>query len=546
MRTTLLALLPYLAAASVLNFHRPTADYTSSGPDSALPDAGQPKCFTLEIRSFSDGETMTIPDSVWRFTLDGHTLKKLDPEGGTCFVDPEHDHTLDCDEHVPTGAVTSFHIADENGRDILMSENQERHWLFCLFTGILVPVDDSIPLLCTKVSLDIIPLTSCLNVSEVPAEDSRAFTADNDQSSEPALLQADEPECFSFQLRDPSDQTRIPLVGDSMLTAKFTLDKHTLKMMNPKQGTCFVNPAAKFKLDCDPSVPKGAMDSFKVTNKKENDHLKCRNLSKAGWLYCGEDGIYLDLPKVQGHLRGCQKVDIAIKPQKNCSGGQDDDEKEDLAPTHTRMPTILDHLSGHDPSHTDIAGLLQVRQTPATPSCSVSLTAASLAPIFVYDGAPNQTSFMVSQDRVAHITSTRSTVFGFSLPPDFPPASSASASRTCALQFRMPYCSELPAGYPCYQFSGMEQEVLSNSGMYYRRVLNSGETTTYEDIGLVQAFPGNNITIATFDCGPGSPTSQGNLMWLADSVKNFQLEFLQGGGPSGYEGGVGAFIVACS
>jgi hypothetical protein len=92
----------------------------------------------------------------------------------------------------------------------------------------------------------------------------------------------------------------------------------------------------------------------------------------------------------------------------------------------------------------------------------------------------------------------------------------------------------------------MEQEVLSNSGMYYRRVLNSGETTTYEDVGLVQAFPGNNITIATFECGPGSPTSQGNLMRLADSVKNFQLEFLQGGGASGYDGGVGAFIVACS
>jgi hypothetical protein len=144
----------------------------------------------------------------------------------------------------------------------------------------------------------------------------------------------------------------------------------------------------------------------------------------------------------------------------------------------------------------------------------------------------------------AAITATNSTIFHFSIPRDF----ASSSQQLCALQFRLPFCSELPAGYPCFNFTGSEQELSSNSGAIFSQFSAGEELPSWNNTALKQIYPGDKNVLGTFDCG-ASTYGSGNrdVAWLASSVRNFGLQFKQAGvGSSEFKDGVGAFIVACS
>ena len=52
--------------------------------------------------------------------------------------------------------------------------------------------------------------------------------------------------------------------------------------------------------------------------------------------------------------------------------------------------------------------------------------------------------------------------------------------------------------------------------------------TNYQDIGFSQPYPGDNLTVATFDCGSAA-AAIGDVLWLAESWYGFALQFLQAG-----------------
>ncbi|KAK7922974.1 hypothetical protein PG985_007045 [Apiospora marii] len=180
--------------------------------------------------------------------------------------------------------------------------------------------------------------------------------------------------------------------------------------------------------------------------------------------------------------------------------------------------------------------------TATSASCSVADSAPSIAPVLI--GFPSQDGISDTSAN-ASITPTNSTMFQYKIPSSFVPA----VGKMCALQFRLPICSTLPAGYPCFDFSGSEQEMLSGSGMVFSLTDGAG-TISWNNSALQQVYPGTTPIFGTFDCN-GLPADYGGdrkISWLASSVNQFSLSFLQAGvgSASQYKDGVGAWIVACS
>ncbi|KAI1363077.1 hypothetical protein F5Y08DRAFT_310436 [Xylaria arbuscula] len=186
-------------------------------------------------------------------------------------------------------------------------------------------------------------------------------------------------------------------------------------------------------------------------------------------------------------------------------------------------------------------------------TCSISPSAPSIAPIRL--GSPDKSAPGGIKDSVAEasITPHNSTVFLYSIPRSFlPPIEDNTKPPLCALQFRMPVCTELAKGYPCYRFSGLEQEVLANSGMTFDLILDDGHAA-WNGTALQQVFPGENTVLGTFECGnPKGSYDKGSyedrkMGWNVSSVREFGLEFLQAGvgDDAKFQDGIGAWIVPC-
>ncbi|KAI1204643.1 uncharacterized protein F4807DRAFT_446175 [Annulohypoxylon truncatum] len=181
----------------------------------------------------------------------------------------------------------------------------------------------------------------------------------------------------------------------------------------------------------------------------------------------------------------------------------------------------------------------QQRQTPSQ-ACSVAASAPSLSP---YKLRPGNSSVAGGANAAeAAITPGSSTIFDYTISEDFL-SKGASKSSLCALQFRMPVCTSLPKGYPCYSFSGLEQEYLSDSGMTFHLEADDGNAP-WNSTEVHQVFPGENTTIGVFECGQKADRK---MSWHVSSVREFALEFLQAGvGQNAeFQDGVGAWIVPC-
>ncbi|KAI0879146.1 hypothetical protein GGS24DRAFT_440939 [Hypoxylon argillaceum] len=198
-------------------------------------------------------------------------------------------------------------------------------------------------------------------------------------------------------------------------------------------------------------------------------------------------------------------------------------------------------------SSSKTSSLTASHTTKPSSTCSVSPSAPSIAPLKL--GSPDKSAQDGIRDNSAEvsITSTNSTVFLYSIPNSFLPPVSDAKPLLCALQFRMPVCTELPKGYPCYNFSGLEQEFLANSGMNFDLILDDGQAT-WNGTTLHQVIPGDKTIVGTFECGtPKGSYGARKMGWHVSSVRNFSLEFLHAGvgNDTKFQDGVGAWIVPC-
>ncbi|KAI0479617.1 hypothetical protein F4859DRAFT_476688 [Xylaria cf. heliscus] len=208
-----------------------------------------------------------------------------------------------------------------------------------------------------------------------------------------------------------------------------------------------------------------------------------------------------------------------------------------ISPSKNATTEVVTKTSSATASHT----------AKPSPICSISPSAPSIAPIKL--GSPDKLAPDGLRDSLgrASITSYNSTIFLYSIPNSFLPPISDARMPLCALQFRMPVCTELPKGYPCYSFSGLEQEFLSNSGMNFDLILDDGQAS-WNGTALHQVVPGENMILGTFECGtPKESYGARKMSWHVSSVRNFSLEFLHAGvgDDAEFQDGIGAWIIPC-
>ncbi|KAI0202071.1 hypothetical protein F4808DRAFT_94186 [Astrocystis sublimbata] len=181
-------------------------------------------------------------------------------------------------------------------------------------------------------------------------------------------------------------------------------------------------------------------------------------------------------------------------------------------------------------------------------TCSVSPSAPSIAPVRLGLHDDSSPDGLQDSSSRASISSHNSTFFIYSIPNSFLLPVSDTKMPLCALQFRMPVCTELPENYPCYSFSGLEQEFLAKSGMNFDLVFDDG-AATWNGSALHQVIPGESTILGTFDCAAPNKSygTHRKMSWHVRSVRNFSLNFLHAGvgDEAQFRDGIGAWIVPC-
>ncbi|KAI4861754.1 hypothetical protein F4820DRAFT_460732 [Hypoxylon rubiginosum] len=319
------------------------------------------------------------------------------------------------------------------------------------------------------------------------------------------------------------------LLGGSFQQGTFCLDRSTKTIQDSLKHNCFMR-APDYQFEC----YQGAVGTTTFDTKIVDDNGKAYLLYDDGpgvFFACpaaeGADGYYDIFSTDKANRTGCEPVSLALVDELDTCF---------LGNATATNATITDATVAQRSAATEVD--TPPPTLPAAPQeCVVSPSAPSIAPYKTVINNGNSISWSgKNATALASVTPTNTTTFYFDIPQRF----SASAS-LCALQFRMPACEALPAGYPCYRFSGMEQEILQNSGMTFSR---SGTTLPgWSDTEVHHVQPGGNTVIGTFECNQAA----GPHGWRASSVRDFVLEFVQAGvGPNAkFRDGVGAWVVEC-
>ncbi|KAI1850538.1 hypothetical protein JX266_003820 [Neoarthrinium moseri] len=364
------------------------------------------------------------------------------------------------------------------------------------------------------------------------------------------------------------------LLGGSFQQGGFCLNPSNGTLKDAIGNNCFMR-APNYEFQC----YQGALSTtFFMLSAGSDGKTKLLYDETPGTFFACPTGssnqdVYSLFPLWKNDTTGCVEITLALTNQTaECAaqgGSPVTGSTTALPTTELTVPTetgskvpIIQYGSGASDSSigqgstrtTDASSTTKSTSAPEPPSssnpsnssqaCSVASSAPSIAPRklgFPQDNAPDG---IHDTSLDASITPVNSTIFQYTIPRSF----ATKSTQLCALQFRLPFCSDLPSGYPCFHFSGSEQETLSNSGMVFSLVSDDGRTT-WNNSALHQVHPGDKKVFGTFECGTASAGyGERKITWLASSVRNFALEFQQAGVGSSPEfvDGVGAWVVQCS
>ncbi|KAI1103148.1 hypothetical protein F4804DRAFT_353100 [Jackrogersella minutella] len=314
------------------------------------------------------------------------------------------------------------------------------------------------------------------------------------------------------------------LLGGTFQQGGFCLDKTSKTIKDGLKHNCFMR-GPDYQFEC----YQGAVGdtAFDVTSPKADGKSYLTYDNGPGTFYAcpigmGADQTYDIYSSEKTDKDGCLPVALALVGETDaCSANS------------TRNAVVTPRSKAVLPNQ-----LLQ-RHAPS-PVCNVSSSAPSLAP---YSVSPTKsTAKKGDTSAMVRIYTDSSTTFDYRIPQDF------TKSSLCALEFRMPVCFQLPDGYPCYGFTGMEQEVAGRSGMALH-LTSDDANAPWNNKKLHQVFPDATSIIGTFECGQGVGPKDGARMmsWNVSSVRQFGLDFLQAGvGPDAeFQDGIGFWIVPC-
>lgn len=203
------------------------------------------------------------------------------------------------------------------------------------------------------------------------------------------------------------------------------------------------------------------------------------------------------------------------------------------------------------------------RQHKTSLYCSIRDDSPYIAPTRTAIGRMSG-AFVVNPDGNGTIAGTPDveTLFEYTLDPWVLRHHADGAPRMCALFFRLPVCTDLPEGYPCFAWTGLEQQVLGDGGMRFQLVYDShagrvpppgGSKKEWEATDLVQVFPGDGSDewiAGMFPCLVDRDRAvTRNVSFVATATEGWGLGFAQGGVGAQRDVdtrlGVGAFVVGC-
>ncbi|KAI5926930.1 hypothetical protein F4810DRAFT_417250 [Camillea tinctor] len=368
------------------------------------------------------------------------------------------------------------------------------------------------------------------------------------------------------------------LLGGAFQQGGFCLDTTTKTIKDGLKHNCFMR-APGYQFECYAGIV--GPTAFEVTPPKEDGKRYLAYDGGPGVFYAcpvgsGSDTYYDIYSEGKADKAGCLPISLALSnetPECSAAGGSSSvavsqptsvsrrtSQPVSVQPLPTSTRTVVLPV---DTQSSQIGGTsstaspaVKKPQSPAaeptisSPVCSVPASAPSIAPFRVGYADPSSPDGIKDTMGEVSISSTNSTIMQYVIPNEFlrPRKRDVGASQ-CALQFRMPVCTSLQEGYPCYLFSGLEQEMLSNSGMTFNLTLDNDDST-WDGAALHQVFPGENTILGTFECGSDRSDGFGGrkMQWLVSSVRDFNLEFLHAGvgdNPQ-FTDGIGAWIVPCS
>ncbi|KAI1416218.1 hypothetical protein F5Y13DRAFT_206237 [Hypoxylon sp. FL1857] len=320
------------------------------------------------------------------------------------------------------------------------------------------------------------------------------------------------------------------ILGGSFQQGGFCLDSTSKTIQDSLRHNCFMR-APDYQFECyQGAVGKTAFEVTKTGGKLYLTYNNSPGTFYACPIGSGTEQTYDIYSSEKANKTGCLSVALTLTNETpECSTGSNS-----TIATRPRIP----------PPRTVRPSPALRREAPPE-ACSISPSAPSLAPYRLRPSNASIASGVNGTSAEVVIASGISTTFEYAIPEDFLPADRYKSS-LCALQFRMPICTSLPKGYPCYSFSGMEQEVLADSGMAFELTRDDGGAA-WNGTELHQVFPGENTTIGTFDCGQAVSYGWRKMSWKVSSVRNFALEFVQAGvgRNAKFQDGVGAWIVPC-
>jgi hypothetical protein len=245
------------------------------------------------------------------------------------------------------------------------------------------------------------------------------------------------------------------------------------------------------------------------------------------WLACpasgpGNDGSYDIFTDAKPNTTSCQVITLRTGGF-NCTalGGP-----SSSSSASNTLPTLA--ASSTSSTSTTSAS------TSATPTtaCPTDISSGVFQfPHLIVPTSPNASDHAFGNQFSATISPINTTLFNFDIP------SAAPYNDTCALLFLFPF------GEATY-FSGIEEEEGEHGGLDFallEEVANAD--TTYnttgdiaKDYGKVEVLPGNNYTVATFDCQAGV-----TVTYSVSSRGNVELDYFQQSGSNP----IGLYIVPC-
>ncbi|KAJ2900989.1 hypothetical protein MKZ38_002173 [Zalerion maritima] len=179
--------------------------------------------------------------------------------------------------------------------------------------------------------------------------------------------------------------------------------------------------------------------------------------------------------------------------------------------------------------------------TPA--QCKIDPNGPSMAPTAVRVSDLSGQHISMPMKGEVLISPTRQTYYMFNLPEHWAPED----TELCAVQFRFPFCSDLPKDYPCFKWTGLEHDTLAEAGMHWEFMATTADETTPEwkhSSSLFQLTAAEvNKTVGLIECSHDDMDRTDE--YLVNSVNQFGIHYLQAGPESGFRDGVGAFMVPC-